>query len=148
MPHEALGVNFIWQPSLGKIVAMILNRRSEAAGKYEHLMYSLDLFTQGGLAVLPVPHGGGMSDDEGDIHHCVLNTDAPVGSASEDEVVSGVGLSRTVWIQPTGGVELFRVAVDLGILERVVEGRDDHAVGRNGVIIGDGEGAGSFIGNL
>ena len=28
--HLALGMNFMWQPSLGKIVAMILERTSEA----------------------------------------------------------------------------------------------------------------------
>lgn len=109
---------------------------------------SLDLFALSGPDVLPVPHGSGMSNDEGYIHHCVLDTDAPVGPTAEDKVIPGIGMSRAVWIQPTGGVEFFGVAVDLGVLEGVVEGWDDHAVGRNCVIVGDGEGAGGLVGNL
>jgi len=58
----------------------------------------LDLLTLGGLDVLPVPHGNGMSDDDGDVHHGIFNTNAPMGSASEDKVVSGIGLSRAIRI--------------------------------------------------
>jgi len=89
-----------------------------------------------------------MSEDKGNVHHCVLDTDALVGTTPEDEVVSGVRMSSAVRIQPAGRVEFLGVAVDLGILERVVEGGDDHAVGGNGVIIGDRKSASSFVWNL
>lgn len=89
-----------------------------------------------------------MSDDEGNIHHGIFDTDAPVGSASKDKVVSGIGLSRAIRIQPTGRVEFIGIVVDLGILERVVEGWDNHAAGGNGVIFRDGEGTGGLVGNL
>jgi len=57
-----------------------------------------DFFALRGPDVLPVPHGSGMGDDESNSHHGVLDTDAPVGPTSKDEVVSGVGVSRAVWI--------------------------------------------------
>jgi len=98
--------------------------------------------------VFPVPHGSRVSDDEGNVHHGVLDADALVGSTSEDKVVSRVGLSSAIWIQPAGGIKFLRVAVDIGILERVVERGNDHAVGGDGIIIGNREGAGSLVGNL
>ena len=96
-PHVALGVNFIWQPSLGKMVAMILEKsqklRTDATQKN-----LLNLLTVGSPDMLPVPHRYGMSDDDGHVHHGILDTDALVRPASKDKVVSGVGLRRAFWI--------------------------------------------------
>jgi len=58
----------------------------------------LNLFTLRSLDVLPVPHGNCVSDDEGNVHHGVLDTNALVWSTSKDEVVSGVGVSGTIRI--------------------------------------------------
>ena len=98
IPHVALAVNFILQPSLGKMVAMILKRVSEVMGGCHVKGNSLNLVTLRGPVVFPVPHGNGMSDDEGNVHHGVLDTDAPVGSTSKDEVVSGIRVSRAIRI--------------------------------------------------
>ena len=97
-PHVALGVNFIWQPSLGKMVAMILEGTSEGVTECHTQANSLNLLTERSLDVLPVPHGDGMGDHDGHVHHSVLDTDALVGPTPENEVVSGVGLSRAVRI--------------------------------------------------
>ena len=59
---------------------------------------SLNLLTQRSLDVLPVPHGNGVSDNDGHVHHSVLDTDALVGPTPENKVVSGVGLGRTIRI--------------------------------------------------
>lgn len=59
---------------------------------------SLNLLALRGLDVFPVPHSNRVSNDEGDIHHGILDTDAPVGSASKDEVVPRAGLSGAIWI--------------------------------------------------
>jgi len=58
----------------------------------------LYLLTLRGLDVLPVPHGNGMGDDEGNVRHGILDTDAPMGTTSENEVVSRIGVSRTIRI--------------------------------------------------
>jgi len=96
--HVALGVNFILQPSLGKMVAMILQIVSQVVVRCHIERNSLNLVTLRSPDVLPVPHGNSMSDDEGNIHHGVLDTDAPVGSTSEDKVISGIRLSRAIRI--------------------------------------------------
>ena len=98
IPHVTLGVNFIWQPSLGKMVAMILQRGSEVIIGCRTEGNLLDLVTLGSPDVLPIPHGNGVSDDKGNVHHGILDTDALVRSTSEDEVVSGIRVSRAVRI--------------------------------------------------
>ena len=137
----------MWQPSLGKMVAMILKRASETKSGC-HIQNSLNLLTLRSPYVLPVPRRNGMSDDNGHVHHGILDTDALVGSTPENKVVPGVGLSRTIRIQPAARVELVGVAVDLGIPERVVEGGNNHTVGGDGVIIRDRESTGGLVGNL
>ena len=127
---------------------MILQRMSEVIVRPHVQRNSLNLVALWSPYVLPVPHGSGMTNDEGDIHHGVFDTDAPVGTTSEDKVISRVRLSGTVRIQPTGGVKLLGIAVDLGILKRVVKRGNDHAVGGNGVVIRDREGTGSLVGDL
>jgi hypothetical protein len=77
---------------------MILERLSEAITGYQIQTDSLNLLTLRGFHVLPVPHGNSVSDDEGNVHHGVFNTDTPVGSASKDKVVSRIRLGSAVWI--------------------------------------------------
>ena len=97
-PHVALGVNFIWQPSLGKMVAMILRRASEVVIGCRIQWGSLNLVALWSPYVFPVPHGSGVTDDKGNIRHGVFDTNAPVGSTSEDKVVSGMRMSGAVRI--------------------------------------------------
>jgi len=77
---------------------MILQRMSDVIGGCHIKANSLNLVTLRSPGVLPVPHGNGMGEDKGNIHHCVLDTDAFMGTAPEDEVVSGVRLSRAIRI--------------------------------------------------
>ena len=98
VPHAALGVNFMWQPSLGKMVAMILERTSEAMAGCHILENLLNLVTLRSPDVLPVPHGNCVSDYNSHVHHGILDTDALVRSTPENKVASGVSLSRTVRI--------------------------------------------------
>lgn len=79
-------------------MAMILKRMSEGTVRCNIRANSLDLFAQGSFGVLPVPHGNCVSNDDGHVHHGILDTDALVGPAPEDEVVSGVSLSGAVWV--------------------------------------------------
>ena len=57
---------------------------------------SLNLLTQRSLYVFPIPHGNGMGDDDGHVHHSVLDADALVWPSPENKVVSGVGVSRAI----------------------------------------------------
>ena len=77
---------------------MILQLVSEVIGGCHIKGNSLNLLTLRRPDVFPVPHGNSMSDDEGNIHHGVLDADALVGATSEDKVVSGIGLSRAIRI--------------------------------------------------
>jgi len=98
VPHVALGVNFMLQPSLGKMVAMILQIVSKVITGCGVEGNSLNLITLRSPDVFPVPHGDSVGEDEGDIHHGVLDADALVGTTSKDKVVSGIRLSRAIRI--------------------------------------------------
>jgi hypothetical protein len=73
-------------------------KKSEAADGCHPKKNSLNLLTVRSPDMLPVPHRYSMSDDDGHVHHGIFDTDAFVRPASEDKIVSGVGLRRAFWI--------------------------------------------------
>lgn len=90
--------------------------------------------------MLEVHHDGGSSEDQCDVHSRILNSDASVGAAAEQNVVLRVLVGRSFGIEPTFGNEIVGLREDFGVMHGVEEGGDDHAVGGNGIIVRNGEG--------
>lgn len=98
--------------------------------------------------MFPIQQHRSIREDQCDIRHGVLETDAFMRTASEDEVVAWVGVGASIFVQPPLRQELVGLWVDLGIVERVVERRNNHAVCGDSVVIGDRERLGGLVGNL
>lgn len=69
-------------------------------------------------------------------------------SAPKHEIILRVLVRAAVLVQPAFGKEAVWLGEDFGIVQRGVGGRDDHAVGGDGVGGGDGEGLERFVGDL
>lgn len=108
----------------------------------------LDFVAQRCEFMFPVHHGHSGGQHQSDIQSSVFESNAAMRSSTENKIIFGIGVCQTRRIQPPFGKKLFRSRVYCWIVKRVKEGRNNHAVGRYGVVIGNWEGSGSFVGNL
>lgn len=68
--------------------------------------------------------------------------------STENKIIFGIGISGTQRIQPPFREKLFGIRVYHWVMKRIKEGWNNHAVGGDGVVVGDREGSSCFIGNL
>ena len=108
----------------------------------------LDFVAQRREVMFPVHHGHSGGQHQSNIHSGVFESDAAMRPGTENKIIFGIGVSRTRRIQPPFRKKLFWVRVDRWIVKGVKEGRNNHAVGRYGVVIGNWKGSGSSVGNL
>jgi hypothetical protein len=76
---------------------------------------------------------------DGNIHDRILEPNALVRTATEDEVVLRILVCGGFWVKPTFREESIRIGEDFGVMQCVVEGWYDHAARRDSVIIRDRE---------
>lgn len=98
--------------------------------------------------MVPVHQYSSGTHDSRKMHHGILDADAAMRTGAKDKVVARSLVRGALRVQPALGKELGGLGVDLGIMERGVERRDDHGASRNGVVIGDGERLQGLVGNL
>lgn len=98
--------------------------------------------------MLPIHHYRSGSEDEGNVHVGILETDTSVGTATINEIILGVLVCQAVGIEPPVGKELVGFGVDRGLMKRVEERWNHHAVRGHSVVVGDWEGPCSFVGDL
>lgn len=108
----------------------------------------LDFIALGRQMMLPVGKHAGGGKDESNIHLRVLNTDTFVGTTAKYEIVLRVGIGRVVGIEPPFGDQAVMIGVHFGVVQRVVEGWDQHTAGRDCVIRSDGEWLRGLVRNL
>lgn len=108
----------------------------------------LDFITLWGELVFPVHKDSGVCQYQRHVHRCILDTNALVGTAAEDEIAPGVGIGTALRVQPPFRNELIGAWEDCGIMQRVIERRDDHATGWDSIVIADGERFDSLVRNL
>ena len=69
-------------------------------------------------------------------------------TASKHEVALRVGIGGALRFKPAFGDKLVRIGEDLGIVQGVVKGGNNHTVGWHGVVRGDRKSSGCFVRDL
>lgn len=95
-----------------------------------------------------VHQDGSSCEHKCNIHVGVFDTDAAMGSASEQDIVLRVHVSRTFRVKPAFRVECVWFRVDGWVMQGVEERRDNHAADGYCIIIRDGERLGGSVGYL
>lgn len=141
------------QPSLGKSVAMILQTHEHdqqriVPERKTRKRHSLNLLTPLRNLMLPLHHHTRIRQRQRNIHNRILHADALMRPAAKHEIILRVLVRAAVLVQPAFGEQTVWLGEDFGIVQGGVGGRDDHAVGGDGVGGGDREGFERFVGDL
>ena len=141
-------VNLILHSSAGNKVAIILpkpvSRHPDDPTRYDSLDFEAILRD----IVLPIGQHHRVREHERNVHERVLLPDAPVCAVAEPDPILRVLVRAALGVEPALGLERLGLGVYVGVVQRVVEGRNEERAGRNGVVLADLERLDGLVGDL
>ena len=114
----------------------------------QRILYSLNLLTVLRPHMLPIHQHTRRPKHTSHMHQRIVNPNTLMRARTKHKEALRVLPCDAIGVEPSFWEELLRLGVNLGVVERGVEGGDDHASGGDGVGGGDGEGFGGFVGYL